>query len=328
METCQDALCRFKKKKADMLRVVSDAQNDIYTVEDGTPHTLKPVVFFVHGGAWHVGSKERTRPVCEALAQLGYVAVSTSYCLSSLSDEQLGTALTSFAILLLAAALTCPTVSQMMVATTLALLIVTFCAILWLFLPREEVKHPAHIQEVARHFRWVVDHVAEYGGDPDRIILMGHSAGGHLASLLATNGAYLQQVGVDPGAVKACVSLSGPYSDKRLAETQLGQQIMSNVFGRRPHYYDAFPLYHATRNTCPFLLLNAGLDISMKRHALDFHYVLRHAGVYVKTVYFDDETHWSLVQHWTSTNRVVLDEIHAFIQERLDMLADTTASVR
>ena len=297
-----------------MLRVTTTDANDIYTVDDGTPP--KPVVFYVHGGAWHVGSKERTAPVCEALAHEGYVVVATSYCLSSVSNEQIGAVLTAVTLLLLTLALTCPTVTSMLVVLVLSLLTLTFLSVLWVCWPREEVRHPAHIADVAKNFRWVVDHIGEHGGDPAQIAVMGHSAGAHLAALLATNTFYLHQAGVDPTAIKACVAISGPYSDRRLAETAVGKQILHNAFGRRKHYYDAFPLYHASPATCPFLLLNAGLDLSLRRHTFDFHYALRQAGVYVKTVYFDQETHWSINHDWSNHNRPVLDVIHAFLQER------------
>src|SRR5262245_21362401 len=46
------------------------------------------------------------------------------------------------------------------------------------------VKHPEHVKDVARAFAWTRKNIAAYGGDPDRIILAGHSAGGHLVSLL------------------------------------------------------------------------------------------------------------------------------------------------
>jgi len=306
-----------------MLKTVTVVDNDVYTLED--QKTDKPVVFVVHGGAWHTGSKESNRPVCEALAQKGYVAVSTSYQLSSVSNEQIGTALTAVTIVLLSLALTCPTVSQMMVMVMLSLLILTFFSILWLFWPREEVQHPAHILDVARNFKWVTENVESFGGDPQKIVVMGHSAGGHLASLLATNTSYLSQVGVDPSFVKACVSISGAYSDQRLKETQLGTQILHNAFGQRPHYYDAFPIYNVSQETCPFLLINAGVDLTLKRHAFDFHYALRQAGVYVKTVYFDQETHWTIMRDWTDQNRAVIETIEAFLEERWEQLKSATS---
>src|SRR5215471_6873593 len=45
-----------------------------------------------------------------------------------------------------------------------------------------KVQHPAHIQDVAKGFAWTVAHVRKYGGNPDEILVSGHSAGGHLAA--------------------------------------------------------------------------------------------------------------------------------------------------
>src|SRR5262245_7431690 len=46
------------------------------------------------------------------------------------------------------------------------------------------VSHPAHIQDAAASFAWVKRHIADYGGDPDRVFVIGYSAGGYLAGLL------------------------------------------------------------------------------------------------------------------------------------------------
>jgi acetyl esterase/lipase len=73
------------------------------------------------------------------------------------------------------------------------------------------VKHPEHIKDVARAFAWTVRNVPQHGGDPNRIFLGGHSAGGHLATLLATDLTYLQREGIDPAIVKGIVGVSGVY---------------------------------------------------------------------------------------------------------------------
>src|SRR5262249_15252477 len=58
------------------------------------------------------------------------------------------------------------------------------------------VKHPEHVRDVARAFAWMHAHIAEHGGDPDRLYLAGHSAGGHLVSLVATDEKYLKAEGL------------------------------------------------------------------------------------------------------------------------------------
>ena len=65
--------------------------------------------------------------------------------------------------------------------------------------------------DVARAVRYVSDHVGAYGGDPGRLILVGHSAGGYLTALLALSPEPLAQAGVPSGRVRAFASLGGTY---------------------------------------------------------------------------------------------------------------------
>src|SRR5262249_56357633 len=53
-----------------------------------------------------------------------------------------------------------------------------------------EVKHPEHVKDIARAFAWTRAHIAQYGGDPDKIFLAGHSAGAHLVALPSTPRPY------------------------------------------------------------------------------------------------------------------------------------------
>lgn len=73
------------------------------------------------------------------------------------------------------------------------------------------VKHPEHIKDVARAVAWTKAHIAERGGCADQMFLAGHSAGGHLVSLLATDDSYLKAVGVPPTDIKGVISVSGIY---------------------------------------------------------------------------------------------------------------------
>lgn len=70
--------------------------------------------------------------------------------------------------------------------------------------------HPDHINDVAEAFAWIKNNISPYG-DSERLYLFGQSAGAHLASLLATDGSYLQKNGCDLSDIKAVISMSGPY---------------------------------------------------------------------------------------------------------------------
>lgn len=73
------------------------------------------------------------------------------------------------------------------------------------------VTFPGFVQDGAAAIRWTHEHIAAYGGDPNRLYLMGHSAGSHIAALLTLDAHYLQAVGLDRCAIRATATLSGPY---------------------------------------------------------------------------------------------------------------------
>jgi acetyl esterase/lipase len=68
-------------------------------------------------------------------------------------------------------------------------------------------------RDVAKALGWVHQHIGEYGGDPNRIFVMGHSAGAQLAALLCTDERYLQAEGVPFSALKGCVPVDGDTYD-------------------------------------------------------------------------------------------------------------------
>ncbi len=68
-------------------------------------------------------------------------------------------------------------------------------------------------RDVAKSIRWVHDHIAEYGGDPKRLLVMGHSAGAELAALICTDDRYLKAEGVPLAVIKACVPVDGDAYD-------------------------------------------------------------------------------------------------------------------
>ena len=73
------------------------------------------------------------------------------------------------------------------------------------------VRFPAFLQDAADAVKWTRDHVADYGGDPNRIAVAGHSAGAYAAAMLPLDPRWTDAVGVPRGTIKAAVGLSGPY---------------------------------------------------------------------------------------------------------------------
>ena len=76
-----------------------------------------------------------------------------------------------------------------------------------------EVDMGTIVRDVAKSIRWVHDHIAEHGGDPKRLFVMGHSAGAQLAALICTDDRYLKAEGLSLAIIKGCVPVDGDTYD-------------------------------------------------------------------------------------------------------------------
>lgn len=119
-----------------------------------------------------------------------------------------------------------------------------------------KVRHPSHAEDVARALAWTTKNIKKYGGDPKKIILCGHSAGGHLVSLITCDPTYLQSEKVDPSCIKGVISISGVYEIPKL--------LLGNVFGNDPEKkFNASPINHVKKQLPPFLLLCADKELPL-----------------------------------------------------------------
>lgn len=156
-----------------------------------------------------------------------------------------------------------------------------------------QVQHPKHIEDVALAAAWTIKNAPKYGGNADKLLLIGHSAGGHLVSLLATDGRYLKQVGLSRDCIGAVASLSGVYhiSELSLNDVLSGWQIPSGIGTRLSPFVLAFgtdeaawkaasPASHIDENLPPFLLVTAQVDLpKLADMSARFHEELTQTGV-------------------------------------------------
>ena len=76
-----------------------------------------------------------------------------------------------------------------------------------------DVEMEAIFRDIAKSLHWVHDHIVEYGGDPNRILVMGHSAGAQLAALICIDDRYLKAEGLSLASIKGCVPVDGDTYD-------------------------------------------------------------------------------------------------------------------
>jgi hypothetical protein len=118
------------------------------------------------------------------------------------------------------------------------------------------VRHPEHIQDCARAFAWLRDHVKEYGGDPERLFVSGQSAGGHLSALLTLNRKYLGDLKVPEDAIKGVIPMSGIYQIPAFRTEAPGTGILRNAFGDDEKLcQDASPTHFVKNAKVPMLVI-------------------------------------------------------------------------
>lgn len=169
--------------------------------------------------------------------------------------------------------------------------------------------YPAQIEDTAAAFAWTVRHIAEYGGDTNRIYIGGHSAGAHLTALLALDERHLRKHNLSPGHIKGVIALSGVYAFE-------GIDALSSVFGKDSGFRrDASPLVHIKSPAPPFLVTYCQWDYpTLPAQAKIFHGALRRAGVASDLFYTPKQSHISEVIAMTHDNEPTSQQIVKFIR--------------
>lgn len=151
-------------------------------------------------------------------------------------------------------------------------------------------RYPAHIDDVADAFAWTVKNIAAHGGDPSRIFVVGHSAGGHLVALLAMNPEILARRGLSTKNIRGVLALSGVYDITAIEAGTSGP-----TFGGDPEVLRAAsPIRFARAGLPPFLVTYCEWDYALlPQQAVAFDTALRAAGASAKLVYVPGENHIS-----------------------------------
>lgn len=118
-----------------------------------------------------------------------------------------------------------------------------------------DVHFPAFMHDAARAVAWAREHAAEFGGDPRRLFVMGHSAGGQIAALLACDKRYLADVGMKPRDLAGMIGVAGAYAFLPFVDDE-PEIFGDDAKGR----YDSQPINFVDGDEPPMLLLQGADD--------------------------------------------------------------------
>lgn len=200
----------------------------------------KPVVVYVHGGAFSIGDKANSLDNKKNLfSSLGYIFVSVNY---RLSPEVYSTS-------------------------------------------PDRVMYPTHNNDVADAVKWIYDNIGTYGGDKQKIALLGHSAGAHLVALTGTSSKFLPARGLPLNTLKGVATIDTEGYDV-VAQGNDGNEVYLNAFGQANTFWqEASPIYNVSAGTSypPFFVAKRG-SATRIGYANAFITKLKSAGVSVTEI--------------------------------------------
>jgi acetyl esterase/lipase len=175
-----------------------------------------------------------------------------------------------------------------------------------------QVRLRGFMQDAAAAVRWARHEAGEHGGDPARVFVMGHSAGAHIATLLAYDDRYLRAQGLERGAIRGVIGMAGPYDFVPTDPDYVA--ILSEDGGFRR----GLPVSHVRGGEPPTLLVTGGRDTTVAPSNTDSLVAkLRAAGSAVIDRRFPDYNHYTLVGRLAAPFRddELLDAIAAFVKQ-------------
>ena len=180
-----------------------------------------------------------------------------------------------------------------------------------------EVRYPVFLEDSAEAVRLALARTGEWGVSPERVYLMGHSAGGYNAAMLALDARWLKGAGVDRGQMAGWIGLAGPYDFLPIAIPDV--QLAFNWPGTPA---DSQPLFHAQSsdaNAPPRVLLLAARDdevVNPQRNTVELAQALQARGEEVDVALFDGVGHATLIGSMARPLRglaPVLDRVSQFV---------------
>lgn len=153
-----------------------------------------------------------------------------------------------------------------------------------------EVEFPVFVEDGARATAWAFENAERLGANTDQIFVMGHSAGAHIASLLAFDQRYLDAEDVTAQALAGFIGLSGPYD---FLPIQRG--YLENVFPESSRS-ESQPIRFVTASAPPSLLIHGTDDRTvLPKNSRNLAAKLGGAHVEVVAKYYEDVGHARVV---------------------------------
>lgn len=173
-------------------------------------------------------------------------------------------------------------------------------------------KFPGMLEDGAAALRWVQDHAKEFGADPDRVVLIGHSAGAYNAAMLALDRQWLGREGLDADKLRGVIGLAGPYDFLPLDTDET-----RHSFGGTGDLAATQPINFARADAPPLYLLTGDADHTVRpRNSQALARAMSAAGRPTAAELLPGVSHTKIVMLLAmpfARDRQVLDRVLAFL---------------
>ncbi len=168
------------------------------------------------------------------------------------------------------------------------------------------------MRDSAKATEWVQKNITAYGGDENQIVLSGHSAGAHIAAMLALNESWLDDETL--ASIKGFIGLAGPYDFLPFTES-----YQAELFASKQGYADSQPINFVDGTEAPMLLLHGNNDIRVKPSNLDsLSRLAQQKGIDVQSHRYDNVNHTEILaalSKFYRDRRPVLQDIENFLHK-------------
>lgn len=170
------------------------------------------------------------------------------------------------------------------------------------------VHFPAQLDDVKTAMAWLYAHAAEHGGNPENMILSGHSAGAILAAGAGVDRAWMDEVGMPRDALKAIVGISGKY---RLGP---GEKLFANYVPDATSERLASPILQIG-DPAPLFLLGVGsTETAYLDPTIHFFRTLRDHEICASLYVAADRDHQQILEEFAQQSSPLMADIRPLLQ--------------